>query len=229
MRTTYSGLGSLRTHPIDLIGVIGTYNNVYAFRAKSVAMLHRATIISDQDGCTDQIRDLYATMDITSHLIKAMTSYRATTCPTFSRTRDHENDGHDATLIFAMSMAYAALIQLSNRFVGKDTDLWGRRLGAARACIALGVEVCQADSSLLHGLAHAPWCASYEVLAWEMIRLDALNKAEAAIAIRAELNIAMDLLKLLVRGFNAIKYTPQIKNLSRFDVHAAELAEWSKR
>ncbi|KDQ08526.1 hypothetical protein BOTBODRAFT_563759 [Botryobasidium botryosum FD-172 SS1] len=224
-RATDSYINPLRTHSAELTRIIGTHSNVHTFRAISMAMLHQAAIISRDEGA-DRACDILASIDDISQLINAMISYRARVCPTFSRAREYEDDGHDATLIFALSMAYAALIQILNRAVGKDAESWTHRLATARSCIALGIEVREIDSSLLHALAHVSWCSSYEILAWEMIKFEALGDTEAAAATRVELDGAMDLIRWLVQEFDAIRYSRHIQNLVRFDIHTAELDRW---
>ncbi|KDQ08527.1 hypothetical protein BOTBODRAFT_69704 [Botryobasidium botryosum FD-172 SS1] len=226
-RAAYSCIEPLRTHSAELARITGAHNNVYTFRTISMIMLYQATAVS-QDVSTDRACDLHASIDAVSQLINEMTSYRTRVCPAFSCTREYEDDGHDATLIFALFMAYAAMIQLLNRAVVKDVESWGHRLAAAQACIALGIEVRETDSSLLHGLTHVSWCSSYEILAWEMIRLEALGDTEGAAAARVELDEAMGLIRWLVQEFDAIKYTGHIQNLARFNVHTAELDRWRK-
>jgi len=227
-RATYSSISSLRVSPVDQTMMASVYNNVFAFRAKSIVMLHQAITLGSPhpDRHGDQIHDVRVAIDVTSHLSEAMAAYRQMICPTFSRTRNYEDDGHDGTLIFAISTAYAALLRLFNLFADKDADAYRRRLTTARACIALGNEAFLADPILIHALLVLPWCASYEVLAWEMIRLNRLGEAEAATAVRAEVEAVMGLLRFSVQSFDTFKQKWPLQNLRRFNIHTEELLNW---
>ncbi|KDQ08350.1 hypothetical protein BOTBODRAFT_569451 [Botryobasidium botryosum FD-172 SS1] len=158
-----------------------------------------------------------------------MLVYRATKCPTFSSSRDGEDDGHDGTLIFSMSAAYSASIYLFNLFADKDAESYRKRLVVARACASLGIEACKTNPNLLHSAIFLPWCAAYEVLAWEMIRLNSVGEKDAAAAVRVEIETLMDLLKLFSRHFDTFKKQWPVQNLRRFNIHTADLAKWNKR
>jgi len=126
-----------------------------------------------------------------------------------------------------MSICYAASIQLLNSFADRDTNSYHRRLIAARACAALGMGACRPNPNLIHVIIFLPWCASYEVLAWKTIRLNALDEQGAAAAVRAELGAVMDLLRLYVKRFDTFKHKWPIQNLRRFGIHTAELTQWN--
>jgi len=61
-----------------------------------------------------------------------------------------------------------------------------------------------------------------------MIRLDTLGEIKAAAAVLAELEVIVNLLKLLVGDYDSLKYKWPVQNLRRFDIHAAELDGWYK-
>jgi len=231
MRTPYSGIATLLSYPAETTRIDSVYTNVFAFRAKSIALLYHAIKLASscQDEHMERTREVHITTQVTLRLSEAMLAYRKKACPTFTCSRDYEDDGHDGTLICAMSTAYAALIQLFNVSADKDAESYQRRLVAARACAALGVEARQTDPSLLNVVIHLSWCASYEVLAWEMVRLNTLGETEAATTVRSEVETIMDLLRLSAQYFDIVKLKWTIQNLRRFDIHTTELAQWSKR
>ncbi|KDQ19044.1 hypothetical protein BOTBODRAFT_28532 [Botryobasidium botryosum FD-172 SS1] len=228
--TPYGSIRSLREYIPGQAEVARGYNNVFAFRAKSVAMLYYAIdlVSRHEDECVEHLRAAHIAIEATSRLSDAMSAYRATKCPTFSSTRDGEDDGHDGTLIFAISMAYSASIQLFNLFANKDEETYRQRLAVARACVSIGAEACRVNPNLLHAAIYLPWCAAYEVLAWEMIRLNALGEKETAAAVLAEIEALMDLMKLFSQHFDTFKHQWPVQNLRRFNIHTADLAKWNK-
>ncbi|KDQ19009.1 hypothetical protein BOTBODRAFT_481234 [Botryobasidium botryosum FD-172 SS1] len=154
----YSGIGSLFLRIDDPLGTLSPYDNIFTFRAKSIAMLfHAITLASsykEEHIAAEQSHSTDAAIEATSRLIEAMLVYRESTCPVFSRTRYYEDDGHDGTLIYAISTAYAALIQLLSALAEKDVESYRKRLLVARACVALGLEARRTDPILLHALIH---------------------------------------------------------------------------
>ncbi|KDQ19011.1 hypothetical protein BOTBODRAFT_28489 [Botryobasidium botryosum FD-172 SS1] len=230
IHAAYSGTASLRTPPGDLTIAVSVYENVYAFRAKSVGLLfHTMTLTpSHQERNVDQIRDTRITIDVASRLSEIMVAYRQEMCPTFSCTRYCENDGHDSTLIFAMTTCYTALIRLLTVSADKDQGSYQRRLKIARDCVALGAEAYSTDPHLAAPCIVFAWCASYEVFAWEVVRLNKLGEGEAATAALLEVEAAMNLIRRLVQIFETFKKKWPVQNLQRFNIHKAELAKWSK-
>ncbi|KDQ19045.1 hypothetical protein BOTBODRAFT_184834 [Botryobasidium botryosum FD-172 SS1] len=227
-RAEYSGVSSLDSLDASQKITASVYNNVYAFRAKSAVMFHRAIALgsSHQDKQGDQVHDTRVAIGVASHLYETMVTYREKVCPTFSRRRNYDDDGHDGTLICAMSITHGALIRLFDIIADTDADAYQQRLATARTCLALGFETYRADPFLFHHLLILPWCASYEVLALEMDRLNKQDNNEAAVAVRLEIEILMELLKCFVGRFDNLKKKWPIQNLRRFGIHAKEILEW---
>ncbi|KDQ08345.1 hypothetical protein BOTBODRAFT_38031 [Botryobasidium botryosum FD-172 SS1] len=228
----YSGVASLRAH-CDLASAASVYDNVYAFRAKSMELLYHAMALtpSHQERNVDQVCDIRTTIAVASRLSETMVAYRQKTCPTFSCARRFENDEHDSTLVFAMSICYATLIRLLNASTDtrRDHDLYQRRLQLARDCVALGEEASSVDPALIMPVIIMAWCTSYEVFAWEAIRLKERGEGEAVAAALKEVEGVMNLIRQLVQRVGILKKKWPVQNLQRFNIHKAELVKWSKQ
>ncbi|KDQ08344.1 hypothetical protein BOTBODRAFT_38030 [Botryobasidium botryosum FD-172 SS1] len=228
----HSGAASLRTR-CDPTPATIVYDNVYAFRAKSMGLLYHAMTLtpSHKERNADQVRDIRTTIDVASQLSETMMAYRLKICPTFSCARRYENDDHDSILVFAMAACYAALIRLHSAPVdtNRNCGSYQRRLQLARDCVALGAEANSVDPALIMPTIIIAWCTSYEVFAWEVVRLNKLGESDAAAAALVEVEATMNLIRQLVQRAESLKKKWPVQNLQRFDIHKAELVTWSKQ
>ncbi|KDQ12512.1 hypothetical protein BOTBODRAFT_417597 [Botryobasidium botryosum FD-172 SS1] len=147
-----------------------------------------------------------------------MVAYRQRICPTFDHARRTESPGHDSTLIAAMSMMYAALIQLLNIFADQDA-MYERRLQIARECAYLAAEACHQDLDLLHTSIWLPWTSAYEVLLWESRRLNNLGTSSDASVIRMELEQLKDAFKAFAQHFFPLRKDWPFHAPGRFNIH----------
>ncbi|KDQ12513.1 hypothetical protein BOTBODRAFT_34477 [Botryobasidium botryosum FD-172 SS1] len=221
-----SRLGALRSPNYDFVVLDSVHHNPCAFRVQSIAMLyHAAVLATDFREGKDVGYEAEVAIQVSSHLADSMVAYRQRVCPTFDRARCTESLGHDSTLIAAMSMMYAALIQLLNIFADQDA-MYERRLQIARECAYLAVEVCSLDPNLLHTSIWLPWTSAYEVLLWESLRPRDLGTSSNAFVIRTELDQLTDAFEMFAQHFFPVTRDWPFRALGRFDIQTnAESAQ----
>jgi len=189
-------------------------------------MLYRAVLLvsSFKEG-RDVMCDAHLAIRTTSRLSKAMESYRQRTCPTFDTC--HQDDyGRVTTLVFSMTIAYAASIQLLHILSDRDTNSYQQRLDVARECAGLAIEVSQNNPRLLHVAIGLPWTSAYEVLAWEYIWFNGPTDNEGATDVRGELDAFIDTFKIYARQY-PVKYTRRdwpFRTVDKFNIHKLDLA-----
>jgi len=173
----------------------------------------------------DVMCDAHLAIRTTSRLSKAMESYRQRTCPTFDTC--HQDDyGRVTTLVFSMTIAYAASIQLLHILSDRDTNSYQQRLDVARECAGLAIEVSQNNPRLLHVAIGLPWTSAYEVLAWEYIWFNGPTDNEGATDVRGELDAFIDTFKIYARQY-PVKYTRRdwpFRTVDKFNIHKLDLA-----
>ncbi|KDQ18962.1 hypothetical protein BOTBODRAFT_480231 [Botryobasidium botryosum FD-172 SS1] len=219
----YRGLLSLRISQPDMEPTNRVYDNIYAFRTQGSEVYYYGILLgsSSREG-VDVSREASAAIDAALLLSEAMTSYRRQICPTFHRTRNQEGFIHDCALIFAMTVNYGGLIQLLHIFAKDNNPFYWQRVGVARACVELAIEVCQVDLSLLNLTIWLPWYSAYEVLAWEYIRLKSLNDLIGAATLWAELEGLMNAYKTFTRYYSLEEnkaFGETFQMLSNYDIH----------
>jgi len=222
IHTSYSGLASLQSRELKRGITCSAYDNVYTFYAKSCAMFyHAVTLTSSFREGHDVSHDTQTAIRVISYLIDVMVSYRHQICPTFERILDQKDHRHNCALILSMSITYAASIQLLHISSDEDATSRRRRFEMARDCARLAVEVCHVDVDLLSITIWLPWYSAYEVLAWELTRLKALEDYKGADAVRNDIDGLIDVYKKFA-DHHSFRNNGSFRNLARFDLHDAK-------
>jgi len=159
-----------------------------------------------------------------THLSETMGIYRERVCPTFNCVRYGKGNGHDGILILSIFVTYGALIRLYGMSADKDILAYKRRLAAASACAVLAAEAAKTDPNLLHLTVYIPWCAAYEILAHEIIRLGTVGDAEGADAVQVNIDGLTVSLETFARRHTHTHMSKHcILQLRRFNIHPTGL------
>ncbi|KDQ14060.1 hypothetical protein BOTBODRAFT_358526 [Botryobasidium botryosum FD-172 SS1] len=224
---SYSSLSTLYSLDQDSNARLSAYDNVYAFRAKSCAMFYRVVLLeaSSKEG-TNVAYDARVAICVISQLTETMVSYRQHVCPTF-KMRNNEV-AHDSALVLSMMLAYGASIRLLHLFADDDKSAYQQRLDTARACVKLAAETSGTNmQGLLTLSVLLPWHSSYEVLAWELIRLTESGQIAAAAEVRADLDQLMDAYITIAKHYSTMSFRNRadFQKLAKFNIHPEEFAK----
>ncbi|KDQ09055.1 hypothetical protein BOTBODRAFT_179386 [Botryobasidium botryosum FD-172 SS1] len=168
--------------------------NYQTLRAKSVALLHRASILSAQARTADSVgeplrREILSTCKATSVF--------AGTLPPFCVQADHieDPDAVRSILAIAFTAAHAAVIQIYGIFAQDNPAAHDRQLKSARAAMVVVKEMRAAQFSYIPIFLGWSLTPVHEFLVKEKLRHDALGDKEGARSLQTDIDILLHTLK----------------------------------